>query len=85
VSYAWELADRAREQLRAMETWLQEQTLDVIDSIAISPAPVEHPRRLDEFVQDFVRERGGIRHYVFLTLSLDEARNQFHFYHAVRV
>lgn len=38
------------------------------------PTPAEHPRRRDEFVQDFVRERGGIRYYVFLTLSLDEAR-----------
>lgn len=74
MSYAWELAERAKEQLATLEAWLQEETLDVIDAIATSPTPVEHPRRRDEFVQDFVRERGGTRYYVFLTLSLDEVR-----------
>ena len=43
MSYAWELGDRALIQLRALDVWLQEETLDFIDTIASSPNPTEHP------------------------------------------
>jgi hypothetical protein len=72
VSYAWEFTDRARIQFRALGTWLQERTLDEIDAVAASPNPSGRPRRSDEFVRDFVAEHEGKRHYIFLTLSLDE-------------
>ena len=74
MSYAWELADRAKSQLKALETWLQEETLDAIDELAASPIGSKSPQPSDELVHDFFRERGGTRFYVFITFSIDAAQ-----------
>jgi hypothetical protein len=49
-----------------LEPWLQEETLDEIDAAAADPVVVRDPRRDDEQVYDFTREREGKLVYVFL-------------------
>jgi hypothetical protein len=71
VSYAWEFTDRAAREFRALDTWLQEETLDEIEESAADPGSDEYPRRTNEQVYDFVRDRGGKRVYVFYVASAD--------------
>jgi hypothetical protein len=69
VSYAWEFTDRAVRNFRALEPWLQEETLDEIDSAAADPVVERDPRRDDEQVYDFIREHEGKLVYVFYVAS----------------
>lgn len=57
MSYALELTEPARADLRQFELWLQEETLDEIDLLATSPPRTA--RRTGDLVKDFVRHREG--------------------------
>jgi hypothetical protein len=65
VSYALELTEPSRSDLRHLEFWLQEETLDEIELLAAHP-PAKS-RRTGDWVRDFVRRRGGKTFYVFIT------------------
>ena len=70
MSYAPAFTEQARADLRRMEPWLQEETLDELESLAANPPTPRH-RHLAASVYDFVRERGGVRFYVSLTVAVD--------------
>ena len=76
MSYALAFTDRALDDLRGLELWLQEETLDELDELAANPPAVSRRRHLAAVVHDFVRERSGKRYYVFLTLGPDESSKQ---------
>lgn len=70
MSYALALSDKARDSLRQLPVWLQEETLDELDRLADGGVPLP-PRRDNSrlVVHDLVRERIAEKHYVFLTLE----------------
>jgi len=57
VSYAWESLMAQKWAFVRLADWLQEESLDEIDTIAASPFLERNPRRSDEFVHDFIREK----------------------------
>lgn len=73
MSYGLEFTDPARSDLRQLEPWLQEETLDEIDLLTGHP-PVKS-RRTGDRVCDFVRRRENRTYYVFITIWPDERKN----------
>lgn len=74
MSYGLLMTGDADADLRELETWLQEETLDEVERVLHEPN-ILTPRAGDVAVHDFVRIRGSTRHYVFLTVDLDRRRN----------
>ncbi len=67
MSYALEFTRRAIRELSNLEIWLQEEALDELELIAAAPL-AEPVSPFKSFVHDFIRERGGRRHYVFIAM-----------------
>ena len=76
MSYALDFAAEAREAWRALDIPLQEAVLDELDPLA--DRPLELPRGAS--VRDLVLDIGGSRHYVFLQVHPDHARQTLHVY-----
>lgn len=76
MSYALDFAPEAREAWRTLEVSLQEAVLDELDRLA--DRPLELPRGAS--VRDVIRDIGGSRHYVFLQVHPDHARQTLHVY-----
>jgi hypothetical protein len=73
VSYALEFAERAREDLRRLDLWLQEEILDELDRLAVSPTA--RRRVVGDVVYDFVTHHESGIFYVFLTVRPLAAAN----------
>lgn len=73
MSYAYQFAEPAVPQLRQLDSWLAEETLDELELLA-SEAHIPPMRSSTGFVHDFVRMRAGKTYYVFLTILPDEAQ-----------
>ena len=71
MPYAWELSEGGRQGLRELEPSVQEEVLDEIEAVAAAPLKARRVDKPDEFVHDYVRERAGVRQYVFITFSID--------------
>ena len=71
MSYALELTEPALDDLIRLDVWLQEETLDELDRLALDP-PIRR-RRIGDFVHDFVRRGSGGISYVFVTFSIHAA------------
>ena len=71
MSFALQFTERALDGLRKMEAWLQEETLDVIDTLAFNPPTPTNRRLAGAVVCDFIRTHGESQFYVFLTLFPD--------------
>ena len=70
MSYAPAFTERALADLRRIDFWLQEEVLDEIEGLAVAlPAP--RGRNFGAAVHDFVRERNGVKFYVFMTYVAD--------------
>ena len=75
MSYVLAFTDRALDDLRGLDIWLQEETLDELDRLAETP-PLPRRRHLGAVVHDIVRERNECRYYVFISLLPDAATNE---------
>jgi hypothetical protein len=53
--------------------WLQEEVLDELDRLATSPPRPRSPAD-PEFIHDFERTSGNVRHVVFVRCWCDEPR-----------
>jgi hypothetical protein len=71
VSLALAFAERALNDLRGLDIWLQEEAFDELDRLADATSEPSR-RHLTASVHDFVRERDGARHYVFVTYERDD-------------
>ena len=74
MSYDLEFTDRAIADLRRLESWLAEETLDELERLVQAP-PKPRRRHLAGIVYDFVREREKRLHYVFVTVEVKPVRN----------
>ena len=73
MSYALAIAGDARLDWRALELWLQEETIDEIDNLA-GDLTLPYATNPDgESVYSFVRSSRGARHYIALTFRRDDA------------
>jgi len=73
VTYGLAFTDDARATLRALDPWLQEEALDEIDRVAAAPQNLRPRRGASVVVHDFIRQGGGLWHYVFVELRADDA------------
>jgi hypothetical protein len=75
VSYAYEFTEPALKQFQQLDSWLGEETLDELETLAANP-PQNRLRSTTGFVYDFVRIRGVETIYVFLTIVPNIAAHQ---------
>lgn len=73
MSCIYELNDESRENLGKLESWLAEEVLDELELLVLLKY---EEKTAGGFVYDFVRERDGRKHYLFLTIVPDIARRQ---------
>jgi len=68
VSFALDITEAGRADLRQLDTWLQEEILDELERLVVKPPT----RRIagGDLVHDFTRTREGRTFYVFLRLKL---------------
>jgi len=66
VSYVLDVTPDADAEWRALDVGLQEMVLDELDSVALDP-----PRNATTKILDFVHNRPGERHYVFIDISFN--------------
>jgi hypothetical protein len=72
VSFGISFAQEARNRFKALEPWLQEQVLDLIDDAAMNPsAKLRGIAIQKEEVLDLKAEKAGFFHYVFVTVEPD--------------
>jgi hypothetical protein len=71
MSFSLAFTADARAGLGRLEPLLQEDVLDTIDEIARRPMVIKRQSAGSTAVLDIVRERDGIRHYVFVTVCLN--------------
>ena len=70
MSFTPGFAPDAQSQWQDLDFELQELVLDEMDKVAANPAPAIR----GVLQHDFVHERAGIRHYIFLRLTVDRSR-----------
>lgn len=73
MSYALRLAGDATSDLRGLDSWLQEEVLDELESLLEAPTVLGMDEQ-GEAVHDFERGAGDQRHIVFVRLHRDDAR-----------
>ena len=73
MSYGLTIAGDARADLRSLEPWLQEDLLDELDILADDPSPLPASAPGGDLVYAFRRHGGGANHYLFVTLSRNDA------------
>jgi hypothetical protein len=73
VSYTLRLAADAIVDLRELDPWLQEETLDELETLLADPAQLRTDHH-GEAVHDFDRRLGDTRHVIFIRLHRDSAR-----------
>ena len=66
MSYVLDVTPDADAEWRALDVELQEMVLDELDSVAQDP-PMDETTR----ILDFVHDRAGQRHYVFIDISFN--------------
>lgn len=69
MSYTLELTEPAREDLRRLDVWLQEEVLDELDKYALNPSLKK--RRVGDVVHDFLRTQSTDAYYIFITMRED--------------
>ena len=74
MSYGLEFAEEALAAFRKLESWLQEEALDELE-LLITHAANSNRYHLTMTIHDFVRERNGLRFYVFLTTVFDPPKH----------
>ena len=72
MSYTVSYAERAIAGLRPLDSQLQEEVLDEVEALALNPQLLKVRPAAPHAYFDFVRDWGGTRHYVFLTISRDD-------------
>jgi hypothetical protein len=72
VSYTYQLTDRAVADLKKLNTWLQEETLDEIEVVTSNPTSLAK-RLQGAAVHDFVRKWEGNVIYVFITIIINDS------------
>jgi len=73
MSYTVSYAEKAIAGLRQLDSRLQEEVLDEVEAVALEPQLLKVRPAAPHAYFDFVRDWGGIRHYVFLTIHRDDA------------
>jgi hypothetical protein len=68
-SWVLELSEIAKTALGTFDLWLQEEVWDACDQLAANPGRLRR-RASPTIVHDFTVDRGGVRHYVFLSFEL---------------
>ena len=73
MSYSYTLSDDFRSGFVALPFWIQEDILDELEVLLANPSQLIVRQGSDLAVHDFTRTRGGVVHYVFLTIQPDFA------------
>jgi hypothetical protein len=73
VSWGLSIARDAIADLGVLEPWLQEEVLDELERLCVSPPRPRPGSRGAEIVHDFERTSAGVRHVVFIRLRADES------------
>jgi hypothetical protein len=71
MSYALAFTADSRVDFRELDVQLQELALDELDRIAEAATPLPQ----GTFTRDLVHEASAGRHYLFMRLAVDEAKN----------
>lgn len=77
MSYALELTSDALQGLQSLDAWLQEEALDELDALAIDPSALRI-RHQGVAVHDFIRAKGTLKIYIFITVMLEQSRKTLH-------
>lgn len=75
MGYALALTGDALIDLQELDPLFQEEVLDEIDRLAMTPTLIRVRRAGQPAIHDIIWTHGGIRHYAFLTIDRDDAHS----------
>jgi mRNA-degrading endonuclease RelE of RelBE toxin-antitoxin system len=78
MTYLLDFAPDARNGLRQLESVAQEMALDAIEEVAARPFASRQFSIRGGGVHDFVYEAAGMRHTIFILMSVSHSRQTVH-------
>ncbi len=77
MSYSFAIAGDALADLKTLDSWLQEEVLDEIDTLGASSAIFPNLPNAGDTVYAFTRVHSGVKHHIALVLTRNDSSKTF--------